>query len=105
MFHKDPVITAAFGKQLSVRYIPFEVTIEVFINKIVDPYNTWLLQTYALIDERFLKLALVLKYWNKEVNKSRGKSKLNSYSMILMLIAYLQLQKVLPSLQTTGDVQ
>lgn len=42
-FHKDPVITAAFGKQLNVKYIPFEVTIEVFINKVVDPYNTWLL--------------------------------------------------------------
>ena len=90
MFHKDPVITAAFGKHLKIFYIPFKVTIEVFINKVVDPYNTWLLQTYALIDERFLKLALVLKYWNKEVNKDRGKSKLNSYSMILMLIAYLQ---------------
>ena len=104
-FHKDPVITAAFGKQLNVKYIPFEVTIEVFINKVVDPYNTWLLQTYALLDERFLKLALVLKYWNKQVNKGLGKQKLNSYSMMLMLIAYLQRENVLPCLQQIGNVQ
>jgi DNA polymerase sigma len=62
------VITAAFGKHLTVFYIPFKVTIEVFINKVVDPYNTSLLKAYALIDERFLKLALVVKYWNKKVN-------------------------------------
>ena len=42
-FNKSPVLTVAFGKQLSVKYIPFEVSIEVFINKLVDPYNTWLL--------------------------------------------------------------
>ena len=59
------------------------------MNKVVDPYNTWLLQTYAMLDVRFLKLALILKAWNKKVNLDMGTNKLNSYSMILMLIAYL----------------
>jgi DNA polymerase sigma len=83
-------------------YKPFEVSIEVFINKIVDPYNTWLMQTYAMLDIRFLKLALVLKAWNKKVNMSMGTNKLNSYSITLMLIGFLQFKNVLPCLQQIG---
>jgi DNA polymerase sigma len=50
------------------------------------------------LDERFLKLALILKFWNKKTFASMGSNKLNSYSIVLMLIAYLQREAVLPCL-------
>ena len=73
--------------------------IDICLQKIVDVYNTQLIRTYALIDERFVKLALILKEWNKLNFKDKFK-RLNSYSITLMLIAYMQHCNVLPRLQS-----
>jgi DNA polymerase sigma len=51
-------------------------------------YNSKLLLTYAQVDERFHALALILKDWNKKQFTDR-KKRLNSYSIVLMLIAFL----------------
>ncbi len=77
--------------------------IDISVQKIVDIYNTKLIRTYALIDHRFVKLALILKEWNKHHFKN-NKERLNSYSMTLMLIAYLQHCNVLPRLQNDEKV-
>jgi DNA polymerase sigma len=45
-----------------------------------------------------MKLALFLKHWNKQNFPNRQK-RLNSFSIILMLIAFLQHRKILPNLQ------
>ncbi len=63
-------------------------TIDISVNKIVDVYNSKLIYTYANIDERFVKLALLLKDWNKQIFQKKMK-RLNSYSITLMLIAFL----------------
>lgn len=67
----------------------YEINIDISINKIVDPYNSMLVFSYALIDSRFHKLALILKFWNKESIKDKNE-RLNSYSLVLLLIAYFQ---------------
>jgi DNA polymerase sigma len=59
------VITTSFGFQLKLKDKVHDIVIEVFVNKIVDPFNSFLIQTYAQLDSRFLKLALILKNWNK----------------------------------------
>jgi DNA polymerase sigma len=92
------VITTSFGYQLKLKERLYDIDIDVFINKIVDPFNSLLIQTYARLDSRFLKLALILKYWNKKTFDKMGSNKLNSYSIVLMLIAFLQKEDVLPSL-------
>ena len=71
--------------------------VELFLNKVVEPYNSSLLLHYALYDRRFHQLALIVKAWHKK-HFLDPKTSLNSYSLILMLIAYLQEQKVLPCL-------
>ena len=76
--------------------------IDISANKILDVYNSKLLLTYAQLDERFHALALILKDWNKKQFTDR-KKRLNSYSIVLMLIAFLQFEKVLPNLQTLGS--
>ena len=62
--------------------------IDISVNKIVDIYNSKLLLTYSLLDERFHMLALLMKKWNK-VNFKNKARRLNSYSIVLMVIAFL----------------
>lgn len=47
-------------------------------------------------------MALILKEWNKNKFPDR-QQRLNSYSMVLMLIAFLQHKKILPNLQSTSS--
>jgi DNA polymerase sigma len=88
----------SFGYLMQVRDTAFETDIDLSVNKILDPYNSSLIQTYSRLDERFHKLALVLKQWNK-MRFEQKNERLNSYSIVLLLIAYLQHKKVLPCLQ------
>ena len=83
---------------MQVKDTAFETDIDLSVNKILDPYNSSLIQTYSKLDERFHKLALVLKQWNK-MRFEQKNDRLNSYSIVLLLIAYLQHKKVLPCLQ------
>ena len=71
--------------------------IEIVGNKILDLYNSKLLHTYSLIDSRFHTLALILKAWNKKAMPDNQR-RLNSYSIVIMLIAFLQSKDVLPHL-------
>lgn len=97
------MIIASFGYLLSIKDLKYsEVHIEIAINKVVDLYNSQLLRTYTLIDRRFHILSLILKDWNKKKFPDKIK-RMNSYSIVLMLIAFLQLKHVLPRLQQNCD--
>ncbi|NXF08769.1 GLD2 polymerase, partial [Smithornis capensis] len=72
------------------------------VNNVVGIRNTFLLRTYAFIENRVRPLVLVVKKWASfhEINDaSRGT--LNSYSLVLMVLHYLQTlpEPILPSLQ------
>ncbi|NWU85152.1 GLD2 polymerase, partial [Onychorhynchus coronatus] len=72
------------------------------VNNVVGIRNTFLLRTYAFIENRVRPLVLVIKKWASfhEINDaSRGT--LNSYSLVLMVLHYLQTlpEPILPSLQ------
>jgi len=99
------IITASFGQLLQF-YID-RVKVDISINKVLEPYNSKLLYSYAISDKRFHMLALYLKDWNKRLIKKnvemRNGKCLNSFSIVLMLIAYLQHKKVLPCLQSFGE--
>ena len=93
-----PYFTASFGLLLKLKDRISGLDIDISVNKVLDIFNSELLQLYARFDSRFHKLALVLKKLNK-LHFSDKKTRLNSYSITLMLIAFLQHRKVLPSLQ------
>ncbi|NXH40486.1 GLD2 polymerase, partial [Dicaeum eximium] len=81
-----------------VRNVDFDLN----VNNVIGIRNTFLLRTYAFIENRVRPLVLVVKKWASfhEINDaSRGT--LNSYSLVLMVLHYLQTlpEPILPSLQ------
>ncbi|XP_074021907.1 poly(A) RNA polymerase GLD2 isoform X2 [Numenius arquata] len=78
------------------------VEFDLNVNNVVGIRNTFLLRTYAYIENRVRPLVVVIKKWASfhDINDaSRGT--LNSYSLVLMVLHYLQTlpEPILPSLQ------
>uniref|UniRef100_A0A667FG62 polynucleotide adenylyltransferase n=1 Tax=Lynx canadensis TaxID=61383 RepID=A0A667FG62_LYNCA len=78
------------------------VEFDLNVNNIVGIRNTFLLRTYAYLENRVRPLVLVIKKWasHHEINDaSRGT--LSSYSLVLMVLHYLQTlpEPILPSIQ------
>ncbi|XP_030656421.1 poly(A) RNA polymerase GLD2 isoform X2 [Nomascus leucogenys] len=78
------------------------VEFDLNVNNIVGIRNTFLLRTYAYLENRVRPLVLVIKKWasHHQINDaSRGT--LSSYSLVLMVLHYLQTlpEPILPSLQ------
>ncbi|XP_054253227.1 poly(A) RNA polymerase GLD2 isoform X2 [Indicator indicator] len=78
------------------------VEFDLNVNNVVGIRNTFLLRTYACVENRVRPLVVVVKKWASfhEINDaSRGT--LNSYSLVLMVLHYLQTlpEPILPSLQ------
>ena len=78
------------------RNVHFEA--DILINKVLEAYNTELLKTYSGFDSRFRDLCLIMKYLNK-YHFPIASNRLNSYSIVLMTLAYLQHEGILPILQ------
>lgn len=72
--------------------------VELQMNKILEVTNSQLILTYCMLDERFHGLALLLKRWNRKHFPNQMK-RLNSYSIVLMLLALFQELEILPNLQ------
>ncbi|XP_068033117.1 poly(A) RNA polymerase GLD2 isoform X3 [Anomalospiza imberbis] len=78
------------------------VDFDLNVNNVIGIRNTFLLRSYAFIENRVRPLVLVVKKWASfhDINDaSRGT--LSSYSLVLMVLHYLQTlpEPVLPSLQ------
>ena len=65
------------------------IDMDLSVNKVLEPFNSRLILEYCLFDNRFHEIATLLKIWNKYHFPDEG-SRLNSYSLTLMLIAFLQ---------------
>lgn len=70
---------------------------DITINKTLEVLNSHLVNAYGAYDTRFIKLALFVKAWNKLRFPDKMK-RLNSFSIYLMLIAFLQKRGVMPNL-------
>ncbi|KAG8456528.1 hypothetical protein GDO86_002347 [Hymenochirus boettgeri] len=78
------------------------VEFDLNVNNVVGIRNTFLLRTYAHLENRIQPLVLVVKKWasyNGINDASRGT--LSSYTLVLMVLHYLQTlpEPILPSLQ------
>ena len=74
-----------------------KIFIDIMVNKISEVYNSNLISQYALIDNRFHKLAHIRKKWNNNVSENVNE-RLNNFTIYLMLIAFMQSEKMLPNL-------
>jgi len=92
------------GVLLSVRDQLNQIDVDITINKTLEILNSHLVNTYSAFDIRFVKLALLIKTWNKARFPDKFK-RLNSFSLYLMLIAFLQDKGILPNLQALAPEQ
>ena len=78
-----------------------KISIDLMVNKTTEILNSFLILEYSRIDSRFLKLIYILKDWN---HCSHSKfHKFNNYSLILMLISFMQSKKMMPNLQARSE--
>lgn len=72
--------------------------IDILVNKVLELQNSELIKMYCIQDSRFQKVALVLKAWNRTVTKDKN-DRLNSFSIYLMLLAFMLNRNMLINLQ------
>lgn len=96
---KVPIIHFSFTNEKNC----FELSCDISINNILAIVNSKLIQQYVHVDKRLQLMGIALKYWSKNRNiNDRSKGFLSSFSLILMIIHFLQNvadPKILPSLQ------
>ncbi|GIY78869.1 poly(A) RNA polymerase gld-2 homolog A [Caerostris darwini] len=98
-------IQVIYAKVPILKFVDLESGIEVDlnINNTVGIRNTQLLTSYSRIDKRLPPLVVLVKIWARchDINDAKNNS-LSSYSIVLMVIHYLQCRcrpPVLPCLQ------
>ncbi|GBM87645.1 Poly(A) RNA polymerase gld-2 A [Araneus ventricosus] len=108
LFHKYKFlydIQVIYAKVPILKFVDGEsgVEVDLNINNAIGIRNTQLLSSYARIDERLPPLVVLVKLWARchSINDAKNNS-LSSYSIVLMVIHYLQYRcrpPVLPCLQ------
>ncbi|NXK88168.1 GLD2 polymerase, partial [Formicarius rufipectus] len=81
-----------------VSYVEFDLN----VNNVVGIRNTFLLRTYAFIENRVRPLVVAVKKWASwHAINDASRGTLSSYSLVLMVLHYLQTlpEPILPSLQ------
>ena len=68
------------------------------VNKVLELHNSDLIAMYCRQDERFHQVALILKAWNRSLNKQKN-SRLNSFSIYMHLLAFMLEKKMIVNLQ------
>ncbi|KAF1770117.1 hypothetical protein GCK72_001935 [Caenorhabditis remanei] len=85
---------------LKLVHLETDVEIDVTMDNEDSKRNTQLLSWYSQMDNRFSKLCRAIKGWASESGIEGAKNgRLNSFSICLMLIQYLQTLNILPNIQ------
>ena len=84
------------GWILKLKDTKTNINIDLMVNKTCEVMNSSLIFEYSRIDSRLLKLIYVLKEWNH--NPHSVFNKFNHFSLIIMLIAFMQTGKMIPNL-------
>lgn len=96
-FEFDPPFLIKAGWLMRGKDKANQLDVDIMINKNLEVYNSALLLQYTKLDNRFGKVVLYLKRWSNKYFDN--KMRLNNYSLYLMLIAYMQMEGLLPNLQ------
>ena len=111
---KNEIINKKLGNcenlQISPRYSLLKVldyqtliNIDITVHTMLPLYNTKLIRTYSLIDQRFHIMGIYIKYWVKKNHINGALDKyLSSYAILILIIHFLQSEidiKILPNLQ------
>jgi len=72
--------------------------VDLAVNKHLELQNSLLIAKYCELDYRFRQAAIILKTWMKLTNEDKNK-RLNSFSMYMLLLAFMIYKKYIPNLQ------
>ncbi|KAJ3067157.1 hypothetical protein HDU98_009659 [Podochytrium sp. JEL0797] len=80
----------------------YKLHADVNVGNALGIENSRLIWEYMQCDERVRDLILLVKYWaaRRDLNDSAEGGTFSSYALTLMLLSYLQLTHILPSLQS-----
>ena len=81
-----------------------EIDVDILLNKLLEIRNSELVCQYCLVDERYRKVALVLKAWNRKLSSDKNK-RLNSFSIYMLLLAFMLHEKYMVNLQAHAPVR
>ena len=79
------------------------IDVDISFNKILEILNSQLIATYCMHDSRFHRVAMVLKTWNRGLDKNKSK-RLNSFSIYLLLLAFMLHHQYIVNLQAEAAV-
>ena len=77
----------------------YRIKVDILVNKFLELKNSELIRTYCALDRRFRHVALVLKNW-MHIQSPKKTDRLNSYSVYILLLAYMIEKQLMPNLQT-----
>uniref|UniRef100_A0A2A4K011 Uncharacterized protein n=1 Tax=Heliothis virescens TaxID=7102 RepID=A0A2A4K011_HELVI len=77
-------------------HVPTQFHCDVNFKSPAGVYNSKLLAFLLHMDERVLPLTILIKYWSK-IHKFTGTNLLGNYALTMMVVFYLQLMNILPS--------
>ncbi|KAJ8719867.1 hypothetical protein PYW08_012042 [Mythimna loreyi] len=96
-FSQIIAITTAKVPIVKFFHLPTQCQCDVNFKSPAGVRNSQLVAFLLHYDKRALPLAVLIKYWSK-VHKFTGTNLMGNYSLILMLIFYLQLMNIIPSI-------
>lgn len=85
-------------------YEPAKLNCELSLNNFLAVYNTELIRLYLNLEPQLFKLIYVIRYWAKQKDL-HGQMKFNSYTLIWLVIFYLQQTKRLPSVDYLSELK
>lgn len=75
-----------------------KLRIDIMVNKVAEIVHAQLFKEYSRLDERFRKLVIFFKHLGIEREWSK-QTHLNHFSLYLLLLSYMQSQRMIPNLQ------
>ena len=87
-----------FKLRLPATFGNIVLDIDILVNKVLELQNSELIGMYCAQDPRFQQVALVLKAWNRTLALDKN-SRLNSFSIYLLLLAYMLHSGIMVNLQ------
>jgi len=74
------------------------IKVDLLVNKYLEVLNSQLIGTYCKLDRRYMEAALCLKRIFKSMDPDDKKNRLNSFSVYLLLLAFMINDNYLPHL-------
>jgi DNA polymerase sigma len=84
--------------ELTMTFRGRQIKVDLLVNKYLEVLNSQLIGTYCKLDRRYMEAALCLKRIFKSMDPENKNNRLNSFSVYLLLLAFMIRDNYLPNL-------